>query len=88
MYVTATEDVQRLTSLLGDAHAGWKAFSVSPTRVRDALGAIQPSVVVFDSSLGDVQALQRQARGQCCSRTLVINDADLSGLSQLLGGLR
>lgn len=87
MYVTAGEDVNRLTRLLGDSSSEWKAFTVSPGRVIDALNAIHPRVIVFDTHLQDMRALQRQAKGRCCHRTVVTSDADLSRLTRLLGSI-
>ncbi len=87
MYVTEGEDVRALTRLLGGVNTDWKVLAVSPNRVADAVGAIQPQVVVFDSSLGQLQELQVQVRRRCCQRTVVTNDADLSGLNQLLSSM-
>lgn len=87
MYVTAGQDVNRLTRLLDEMTSEWKAFAVSPSRIEDALGSIQPQAVVFDAALSDLSELERQARGRCCHRTLVTSDADLSRLNRLLSSM-
>jgi hypothetical protein len=84
MYVTAREEMDQLMRFLHGRQTDWKAFAVSPTRLLEAIGAIQPQLVVFDSTLADMQLLVRRARGRCGPGTIVTSDADTDKLGELL----
>ena len=84
LFATLESNVSEFAEAVRSAGPDWKPVTVAPERLKTAVRAIQPRVVVIDARVPGHQALCREVQADCPDQTLFIGQQDLPRLSRLV----